>query len=110
MKTIHYMICPHQCDAVCRALAQAGITDVIVSDARVFACQDRSAERSCFRKEDDLPLWPVVKIEIVVADRLLPYVVYVILQAATLGPAHHGTIFVSPTTPLAPSSTTTRLP
>jgi nitrogen regulatory protein P-II 1 len=94
MKKIEAIIKPFKLDEVREALSEIGITGLTVTEVKGFGRQKGHTE--LYRgAEYVVDFLPKVKIEIVVADKLVESALDAIVKAARTGKIGEGKIFVS---------------
>jgi len=94
MKKIEAIIKPFKLDEVKSALHEIGITGLTVAEVRGFGRQKGHTE--LYRgAEYVVDFLPKIKIELILADTLLPRAVEAIMQSAHTGRIGDGKIFVS---------------
>ena len=94
MKKIEAIIKPFKLDAVKEALGEVGCTGLTISEVRGFGRQKGHTE--LYRgAEYVVEFIPKVKIEVVVADELVPKVLVAVEAAARTGSVGDGKIFVT---------------
>ncbi len=94
MKRIEAIIKPYRVDEVKKALSDAGVTGMTVTEVKGFGRQKGHAE--VYRgSEYVVDFVPKVKIEVVVEDEQAAAVVEAITKAARTGKIGDGKIFVS---------------
>lgn len=95
MKKIDAIIKPFKLDEVKEALNEIGIQGITVSEVKGFGRQKGHTE--LYRgAEYVVDFIPKIKLEIIVADDILPKVVEAIEKAAKTGRIGDGKIFVTP--------------
>lgn len=95
MKKIDAIIKPFKLDEVKEALNEIGIQGITVSEVKGFGRQKGHTE--LYRgAEYVVDFIPKIKLEIIVADDVLPKVVEVIEKSAKTGRIGDGKIFVTP--------------
>jgi nitrogen regulatory protein P-II 1 len=95
MKKIEAIIKPFKLDDVKEALTEIGVIGMTVMEVRGFGRQKGHTE--LYRgSEYTIDFLPKVKVELVVADPLVPKVVDTILAAAKTGSIGDGKVFVLP--------------
>ncbi len=93
MKKIEAIVKPHKLDAVKEALTDVGVSGLTISEVRGMGRQRGHTE--LYRgAEYTIDLVPKVKLEVVVADEMLPRVLSAIETAARTGTVGDGKIFV----------------
>jgi nitrogen regulatory protein P-II 1 len=93
MKKIEAIIKPFKLDDVKEALTEIGVIGMTVMEVRGFGRQKGHTE--LYRgSEYTIDFLPKVKVEIVVADHLVPKVVETIVAAARTGSIGDGKVFV----------------
>jgi len=93
MKKIEAIVKPHKLDAVKEALTDVGVSGLTISEVRGMGRQRGHTE--LYRgAEYTIDLVPKVKLEVVVADEMLPRVLSAIESAARTGTVGDGKIFV----------------
>ena len=94
MKKIEAIIKPFKLDEVKSALHEIGITGLTVAEVRGFGQQKGHTE--LYRgAEYVVDFLPKIKIEVILADTLLPRAVEVMMQAARTDKIGDGKIFIS---------------
>ncbi len=94
MKLITAVIKPSKLDAVRKALSEAGVQGMTVSEVKGFGRQKGHAE--LYRgSEYEVDFIPKTKIEVAVADELVEQIVENIISAARTGSIGDGKVFVS---------------
>lgn len=94
MRKVEAIIKPFKLEEVKNALAEIGVQGLTVLEVRGFGRQKGHTEH--WRgTEYTVDFIPKIKIEVVVADRMAPQVVEVIMQAARTGQIGDGKIFIS---------------
>lgn len=94
MKKIEAIFKPFKLDEVKKALSMVGVQGLTVTEVRGFGRQKGHKEQ--YRgAEYTVDLVPKVKIEVVVADSLLPAALEAITRSAKTGEIGDGKIFVS---------------
>ncbi|MBX9654992.1 P-II family nitrogen regulator [bacterium] len=94
MKKIEAIIRHHKLDEVKKALSEAGVQGITVSEVKGFGRQ--KGHRETYRGvEYQVDLLPKIKLEIVAADTTVRKVVDTIVQTARTGDVGDGKIFVS---------------
>lgn len=94
MKKVEAIIKPFKVEEVKNALAGIGVQGLTIMEVRGFGRQKGHTEH--YRgAEYTVDFVPKIKIEVVVADRLLNSTVDVIVQAARTGQIGDGKIFIS---------------
>ena len=95
MKKIEAIIKPFKLDDVEEALTEIGVIGMTVMEVRGFGRQKGHTE--LYRgAEYTVDFLPKVKVELVVADALVPKVVETIIAAAKTGSIGDGKVFVLP--------------
>ena len=95
MKKIEAIIKPFKLDDVKEALTEIGVIGMTVMEVRGFGRQKGHTE--LYRgSEYTIDFLPKVKVELVVADALVPKVVETIIGAAKTGSIGDGKVFVLP--------------
>jgi nitrogen regulatory protein PII len=95
MKMICAIIRPHRLQEVKKALSDAGIVGLTVTDVRGAGRQKGQVER--YRgTEYSIDLLPKVKLEIAVEDDQVEAIIQKIRDAASTGEIGDGKIFISP--------------
>ncbi len=95
MKKVEAIIKPFKLDEVKQALTEVGATGLTVTEVKGFGRQKGHTET--YRgAEYQVEFLPKVKVEVVVADALVPRVVEGILRAAKTNRIGDGKIFVLP--------------
>jgi len=95
MKLITAIIKPFKLEEVKEALASVGIEGMTVSEVKGFGRQKGHTE--IYRgSEYTVDFLPKVKLDVAVADDLVPKVVETIIKAAKTGKIGDGKIFVTP--------------
>src|SRR5216110_1005959 len=95
MKKIEAIIKPFKLDEVKEALSEVGIAGLTATEVKGFGRQKGHTE--LYRgAEYVVDFLPKVKVEVVVADELVPKVVAAIERAAKTGRIGDGKIFVQP--------------
>ena len=95
MKLISAVIKPFKLEDVRQALAEAGVQGMTVTEVKGFGRQKGHTE--LYRgSEYTIDFLPKVKVELVVADSLVPKVVETIIAAAKTGSIGDGKVFVLP--------------
>jgi nitrogen regulatory protein P-II 1 len=95
MKKIEAIIKPFKLDDVKEALTEIGVIGMTVMEVRGFGRQKGHTE--LYRgSEYTIDFLPKVKVELVVADLLVPKVVETIIAAAKTGSIGDGKVFVLP--------------
>lgn len=95
MKKVEAIIKPFKLDEVKEALNEIGIQGITISEVKGFGRQKGHTE--LYRgAEYVVDFIPKIKLEIIVADGILPKVVEVIEKAAKTGRIGDGKIFVTP--------------
>ena len=95
MKFIVAIIKPFKLEEVKEALAQLGVQGMTVTEVKGFGRQKGHSE--IYRgSEYTVDFLPKVKIEVVVADDLVPKVVENVVKAAKTGKIGDGKVFVLP--------------
>jgi nitrogen regulatory protein P-II 1 len=95
MKKVEAIVKPFKLDDVKEALSDVGIHGLTVSEVKGFGRQKGHTE-SYRGAEYIVDFLPKMKVEIVVADGLVPRVVEAIERAARTGRIGDGKIFISP--------------
>jgi nitrogen regulatory protein P-II 1 len=95
MKKIEAIIKPFKLDEVKHALSKIGIQGMTISEVKGFGRQKGHTEvyRGAEYKIDFLPK---VKIELIIADELVPQVIETIERSAKTGKIGDGKIFICP--------------
>ncbi|SFN78582.1 P-II family nitrogen regulator [Nitrosospira briensis] len=94
MKKIEAIIKPFKLDEVCEALNEIGISGLTVTEVKGFGRQKGHTE--LYRgAEYVVDYLPKIKIEIVVAEKLLDSVIETIINTARTGKIGDGKIFVT---------------
>lgn len=94
MKKIEAIIRPHKAEDVREALIEAGVRGMTISEVKGFGRQ--KGHKEIYRgSEYNVGFLPKVKVEVVVADKVLDTAVATILKAAKTGEVGDGKIFVS---------------
>jgi len=94
MKKIEAIIRPHKAEEVREALLEAGIRGMTILEVKGFGRQ--KGHKEIYRgSEYNVGFLPKVKIEVVVADKVLDVAVSTIVKAAKTGEVGDGKIFVS---------------
>ena len=95
MKKIEAIIKPFKLDDVKEALTEIGVIGMTVMEVRGFGRQKGHTE--LYRgSEYTIDFLPKVKVELVVADAIVPRVVETIISAAKTGSIGDGKVFVLP--------------
>ncbi|HEY7602153.1 MAG TPA: P-II family nitrogen regulator [Methylomirabilota bacterium] len=95
MKKIEAIIKPFKLDDVKEALTEIGVIGMTVMEVRGFGRQKGHTE--LYRgSEYTIDFLPKVKVELVVADAIVPKVVETIIAAAKTGSIGDGKVFVLP--------------
>ena len=95
MKKIEAIIKPFKLDDVKEALTEIGVIGMTVMEVRGFGRQKGHTE--LYRgSEYTIDFLPKVKVELVIADQLVPKVVDTIIAAAKTGSIGDGKVFVLP--------------
>jgi nitrogen regulatory protein P-II 1 len=95
MKKIEAIIKPFKLDDVKEALTEIGVIGMTVMEVRGFGRQKGHTE--LYRgSEYTIDFLPKVKVELVVADSIVPKVVETIIAAAKTGSIGDGKVFVLP--------------
>lgn len=95
MKKVEAIIKPFKLDEVKEALNEIGIQGITISEVKGFGRQKGHTE--LYRgAEYVVDFIPKIKLEIIVADSMLPNVVEAIEKAAKTGRIGDGKIFVTP--------------
>lgn len=95
MKKVEAIIKPFKLDEVKEALNEIGIQGITISEVKGFGRQKGHTE--LYRgAEYVVDFIPKIKLEIIVADSILPKVVEAIEKAAKTGRIGDGKIFVTP--------------
>jgi nitrogen regulatory protein P-II 1 len=95
MKKIEAIIKPFKLDDVKEALTEIGVIGMTVMEVRGFGRQKGHTE--LYRgSEYTIDFLPKVKVELVVADTIVPKVVETIIAAAKTGSIGDGKVFVLP--------------
>jgi nitrogen regulatory protein P-II 1 len=95
MKKIEAIIKPFKLDDVKEALTEIGVIGMTVMEVRGFGRQKGHTE--LYRgSEYTIDFLPNVKVELVVADAIVPKVVETIIAAAKTGSIGDGKVFVLP--------------
>ena len=95
MKLVVAIIKPFKLEEVKEALAQLGVQGMTVTEVKGFGRQKGHSE--IYRgSEYTVDFLPKVKIEVVVADDLVPKVVENVVKAAKTGKIGDGKVFVLP--------------
>jgi nitrogen regulatory protein P-II 1 len=95
MKKIEAIIKPFKLDDVKEALTEIGVIGMTVMEVRGFGRQKGHTE--LYRgSEYTIDFLPKVKVELVVADHIVPKVVETIIAAAKTGSIGDGKVFVLP--------------
>jgi nitrogen regulatory protein P-II 1 len=95
MKKIEAIIKPFKLDDVKEALTEIGVIGMTVMEVRGFGRQKGHTE--LYRgSEYTIDFLPKVKVELVVADAIVPKVVETIIAAAKTGSIGDGKVFVVP--------------
>jgi nitrogen regulatory protein P-II 1 len=95
MKKIEAIIKPFKLDDVKEALTEIGVIGMTVMEVRGFGRQKGHTE--LYRgSEYTIDFLPKVKVELVVADQIVPKVVETIIAAAKTGSIGDGKVFVLP--------------
>jgi nitrogen regulatory protein P-II 1 len=95
MKKIEAIIKPFKLDDVKEALTEIGVIGMTVMEVRGFGRQKGHTE--LYRgSEYTIDFLPKVKVELVIADQLVPKVVETIIAAAKTGSIGDGKVFVLP--------------
>jgi nitrogen regulatory protein P-II 1 len=95
MKKIEAIVKPFKLDDVKEALTEIGVIGMTVMEVRGFGRQKGHTE--LYRgSEYTIDFLPKVKVELVVADSLVPKVVETIIAAAKTGSIGDGKVFVLP--------------
>jgi nitrogen regulatory protein P-II 1 len=95
MKKIEAIIKPFKLDDVKEALTEIGVIGMTVMEVRGFGRQKGHTE--LYRgSEYTIDFLPKVKVELVVADAIVPKVVETIIAAAKTGSIGDGKVFVMP--------------
>jgi nitrogen regulatory protein P-II 1 len=94
MKKIEAIVKPFKLDEVREALSEIGVTGLTVTDVKGFGRQKGHTE--LYRgAEYVVDFLPKVKVEVVVADKLLETAIEAIVRAARTGKIGDGKIFVT---------------
>ena len=94
MKKVEAIIKPFRLDEVKQALTAVGISGMTVSEVKGFGRQKGHTE--LYRgAEYTVDFLPKVKIEVLLADEMLPKAVEAIIESAQTGKIGDGKIFVS---------------
>jgi nitrogen regulatory protein P-II 1 len=94
MQKIEAIIRHHKLDEVKKALSEAGVQGITVSEAKGFGRQ--KGHKETYRGvEYQVDLIPKLKLEIVASDSMAPKICDVVMQAARTGDVGDGKIFVS---------------
>jgi nitrogen regulatory protein P-II 1 len=94
MKKIEAIIRPHKAEDVREALLEAGVRGMTISEVKGFGRQ--KGHKEIYRgSEYNVGFLPKVKVEVVVADKVLDAAVATILKAAKTGEVGDGKIFIS---------------
>ena len=94
MKKIEAIIRPHKAEEVREALLEAGVRGMTISEVKGFGRQ--KGHKEIYRgSEYNVGFLPKVKVEVVVADKVLDAAVATILKAAKTGEVGDGKIFIS---------------
>jgi nitrogen regulatory protein P-II 1 len=94
MKKIEAIVKPFKLDEVREALAEVGVSGLTVSDVKGFGRQKGHTE--LYRgAEYVVDFLPKVKIEVVVADKMVDQVIESIIKAARTGKIGDGKVFVT---------------
>ena len=95
MKKVEAIIRPFRIDDVREALAEIGVKGMTLTEVKGYGRQKGHTE--LYRgSEYQIDFLPKIKIEVIVADRLVDKVVDTIVKAARTGQVGDGKIFVSP--------------
>ena len=95
MKLVEAIIKPFKLEEVKDALGEVGIEGMTVSEVKGFGRQRGHTE--IYRgSEYTVDFLPKVKIEVVVADEIVPKVVAAVVKAAKTGKIGDGKVFVVP--------------
>ena len=95
MKKIEAIIKPFKLEEVKDALAEVGVEGMTVSEVKGFGRQKGHTE--IYRgSEYTVDFLPKIKIEIVVADKVVDAAVAAIVKAAKTGKIGDGKVFISP--------------
>ena len=94
MKKIEAIVRPGRVDEVKEALAQVGASGMTVSEVKGFGRQ--KGHKELYRgAEYVVDFVPKVRVEVVLADEMVPQAVEAIVRAARTGKVGDGKIFVS---------------
>ena len=94
MKKIEAIIRPHKAEDVREALLEAGVRGMTISEVKGFGRQ--KGHKEIYRgSEYNVGFLPKVKIEVVVADKVLDIAVATIVKASKTGEVGDGKIFIS---------------
>ena len=94
MKKIEAVIRHHKLDEVKKALSEAGVQGITVSEVKGFGRQ--KGHRETYRGvEYQVDLLPKIELEIIAADSAVRKIVDTIVQTARTGDVGDGKIFVS---------------
>jgi len=94
MKKLESIIRPHVLEAVKNALQEVGITGMTITEVKGYGRQKGHTET--YRGvEYQIDFVPKVKIEIVLADSLMPAAIDAIMKTAKTGKFGDGKIFIS---------------
>lgn len=94
MKKIEAIIRPHKAEDVREALLEAGVRGMTISEVKGFGRQ--KGHKEIYRgSEYNVGFLPKVKVEVVVADKVLDTAVATIVKAAKTGEVGDGKIFIS---------------
>jgi nitrogen regulatory protein P-II 1 len=94
MKKIEAIIRPHKAEDVREALLEAGVRGMTISEVKGFGRQ--KGHKEIYRgSEYNVGFLPKVKVEVVVADKVLDAAVATIVKAAKTGEVGDGKIFIS---------------
>ncbi len=95
MKKIEAIIKPFKLEDVKEALAEMGVEGMTVSEVKGFGRQKGHTE--IYRgSEYTVDFLPKIKLELVIADALVPRAVEAVVKAAKTGKIGDGKVFVSP--------------
>jgi nitrogen regulatory protein P-II 1 len=95
MKKIEAIIRPFMLENVSKALSDAGIKGMTITEVKGFGRQGGYLE--IYRGEKrEVRFLPKIKIEIIVPDEMVEQIIEIILKAASTGKVGDGKIFVIP--------------
>jgi len=95
VKKLESIIRPHVLEAVKNALQEVGITGMTITEVKGYGRQKGHTET--YRGvEYQIDFVPKVKIEVVLADALVPAAIDAIMRTAKTGKFGDGKIFISP--------------